>query len=90
MSHIRREKPSTFAKETRWDRIRKRHHTNAIAQTLKTEAVKRFIEMDFIGKHQNRILNGIADDRALDPILVMNIRHEMVGKMNIQTIRISF
>uniref|UniRef100_A0A1B0FR82 Sfi1 spindle body domain-containing protein n=2 Tax=Glossina morsitans morsitans TaxID=37546 RepID=A0A1B0FR82_GLOMM len=80
MSHVRREKPSTFAKETRWDRIRKRHHTNAIVQTLKTEAVKRFIEMDFIGKHQNRILNGIADDRSLDPILVMNIRHEMVGK----------
>uniref|UniRef100_A0A1A9ZZP6 Sfi1 spindle body domain-containing protein n=1 Tax=Glossina pallidipes TaxID=7398 RepID=A0A1A9ZZP6_GLOPL len=77
MSHVRREKPSTFAKETRWDRIRKRHHTNAIVQTLKTEAVKRFIEMDFIGKHQNRIMNGIAEDRALDPILVMNIRHEM-------------
>uniref|UniRef100_A0A1A9UZT4 Sfi1 spindle body domain-containing protein n=1 Tax=Glossina austeni TaxID=7395 RepID=A0A1A9UZT4_GLOAU len=80
MSHVRREKPSTFAKETRWDRIRKRHHTNAIVQTLKTEAVKRFIEMDFIGKHQNRIMNGIADDRALDPILVMNIRHEMFKK----------
>ncbi|KAL9893597.1 uncharacterized protein ACN2A1_008641 [Glossina fuscipes fuscipes] len=77
MSHVRREKPSTFVKETRWDRIRKRHHTNAIVQTLKTEAVKRFIEMDFIGKHQNKIMNGIAEDRPLDPILVMNIRHEM-------------
>uniref|UniRef100_A0A1A9W6L5 Sfi1 spindle body domain-containing protein n=1 Tax=Glossina brevipalpis TaxID=37001 RepID=A0A1A9W6L5_9MUSC len=84
MSHVRREKQTALTKEsreTRWDRIRKRHHTNAVVQTLKTGAIKRFIEMDFIGKHQNRIMNGFAADQALDPILVMNLRHEIFKKI---------
>lgn len=79
MTHSKREKPLTNNKDTRWDRIRKRHCNNT-ATALKSEAVKRFIEIDYIGKHQQNILNGdIGMENKLDPVLVMDLRHEMVS-----------
>lgn len=67
---------SSKNKETRWDRIRKKH-MNSVNVT--TENVKKFFGMNFINEHQLRILNGESKRRFyLNPALVMNIRHEMV------------
>ncbi|XP_037904120.1 calponin homology domain-containing protein DDB_G0272472 [Hermetia illucens] len=64
------------SKDTRWDRIRKRH-LNSLS--VKTETVKKFFAMDFIGRDQ---LKALSEDnskkKVLDPVLVMNLRHEMV------------
>lgn len=67
---------SSKNKETRWDRIRKKH-MNSVNVT--TENVKKFFGMNFINEHQLRILNGESKRRFyLNPALVMNIRHDMV------------
>lgn len=67
---------SSKNKETRWDRIRKKH-MNSVNVT--TENVKKFFGMNFINEHQLRILNGESKRRFyLNPSIVMNIRHEMV------------
>lgn len=75
------------SKDTRWDRIRKRH-LNSLS--VKTETVKKFFAMDFIGRDQ---LKALSEDnskkKVLDPVLVMNLRHEMVTirlfrSMNVQ------
>lgn len=64
-------------KETRWDRIRKKHMNSV---NITTDNVKKFFEMSLISEHQLRILNGESKKRFyLNPALVMNIRHEMVG-----------
>ncbi|XP_030383502.1 calponin homology domain-containing protein DDB_G0272472 [Scaptodrosophila lebanonensis] len=65
-------------KDTRWDRIRKRHqNTNTLA--LKTDAVRRLIETDYIGKHNERLLiEGEPEpSKKLNPSVIMDIRHEM-------------
>lgn len=79
-SSIRREK--MVHKDTRWDRIRKR---NSIESTnaLKTDAVKRLIEKDFIGKQNQRLLNGEGAGLSLNPSIIMDIRHEMVSSSRI-------
>lgn len=80
MTQPKREKILSH-KETRWDRIRKRNCTNN-STNLKSDAVKKFIEIDYIGKHQQNLLNGDnALETTLDPVLVMDLRHEMVGKI---------
>lgn len=67
---------SSKNKETRWDRIRKRHMSSV---NVTTENVKKFFGMNFINEHQLRILNGESKRRFyLNPALVMNVRHEMV------------
>lgn len=75
-NHWKKIVKSTKNKETRWDRIRKKH-MNSVNVT--TENVKKFFGMSFINEHQLRILNGESKRRFyLNPALVMNIRHEMV------------
>ncbi|XP_075148695.1 uncharacterized protein LOC142222437 [Haematobia irritans] len=77
MTHIKREKASSQTKDTRWDRIRKRHGSGNSAK-IKSETVKRFIEIDYIDKHQQNILNGeIKPETNLDPVMVMDMRHRM-------------
>ncbi|EDW54093.1 GM18173 [Drosophila sechellia] len=74
MSHPkRREKPS---KETRWDRIRKRH-LQANPLGLKTDAVCRLIETDYVGRRQERLLIEGEDSKQLNPGLIMDMRHKM-------------
>lgn len=69
-------------KETRWDRIRKKH-INSVNVT--TENVKKFFGMNFINDHQLRVLNGESKRRFyLNPALVMNIRHEMVSILSVK------
>uniref|UniRef100_A0A182Q8R4 Uncharacterized protein n=1 Tax=Anopheles farauti TaxID=69004 RepID=A0A182Q8R4_9DIPT len=70
------------AKESRWDRIRRKHLNNL---TVTSKTVKKFINMDFVDENQLRLL--MAGDSAgggtksvLDPVLVMDIRHEMVRR----------
>lgn len=84
---IRREKTNNgHQKDTRWDRIRKKHSGSCVL-ALKSDAVRRFIEMDFIGKQQERLLNGEIDPKAnLNPQLVMDLRHEMVRTTKRDTI----
>ncbi|KNC33839.1 hypothetical protein FF38_08988 [Lucilia cuprina] len=80
MTHPKREKSSNN-KDTRWDRIRKRHCSN-ISTNLKSDAVKKFIEIDYIGRHQQNIMKGDNSSQSnLDPVLVMNLRHEMFKKI---------
>ena len=63
-------------KDTRWDRIRKRHTSSL---DVKTETVQRFIEMDFVDKKQIKLMNGDLNvNDTLNPTLVMDLRHEMV------------
>ncbi|XP_055643006.1 calponin homology domain-containing protein DDB_G0272472 [Toxorhynchites rutilus septentrionalis] len=68
----------TKHKENRWDRIR-RKHLNSITVTSKT--VKRFFNMDFVDEAQMRILSGNGCQKStLNPMLVMDIRHEMIKR----------
>ncbi|XP_019894897.1 uncharacterized protein LOC101898802 isoform X2 [Musca domestica] len=77
MTHIKRNKITSHNKDTRWDRIRKRHGSGNSAN-LKCETVKRFIEIDYVGKNQQNLMNGaIKPENKLDPLLVMDLRHEM-------------
>lgn len=64
-------------KETRWNRIRKKHLNNL---TVTTSTVKKFINMNFIDENEIR---HMADDEnhrknMLNPVVVMNVRHEMI------------
>ncbi|XP_037037996.1 calponin homology domain-containing protein DDB_G0272472 [Bradysia coprophila] len=69
---------SSKNKETRWDRIRKKHMNSV---NITTENVRKFFGMDFINEHQLRILNGESKRRFyLNPALVMNARHEMIRR----------
>ncbi|XP_037710756.1 calponin homology domain-containing protein DDB_G0272472 [Drosophila subpulchrella] len=78
MSHLRRrEKPN---KETRWDRIRKRHQqVNPLG--LKTEAVRRLIEADYVGRRQERLLIEGEETKQLNPSVIMDMRHKMFQKI---------
>ncbi|XP_058453243.1 uncharacterized protein LOC131431502 [Malaya genurostris] len=66
-------------KENRWDRIRRKHLNNI---TVTSKTVKRFFNMDLIDESQMRILNGdcSAQKTSLNPVLVMDIRHEMIKR----------
>lgn len=58
-------------KESRWEMIRKKH-INCI--NVKSETVRRFLKMD---------IKVSSEDKAkvhLNPVLVMDMRHEMVSK----------
>lgn len=69
-------------KETRWDRIRKRHCSHPSNSNSKSELIKRLIEKDFIGqKRQNNMLNENLTFNLLNPALVMDIRHQMVNNL---------
>ncbi|XP_063709053.1 calponin homology domain-containing protein DDB_G0272472 [Culicoides brevitarsis] len=64
-------------KETRWNRIRKKHLNNL---TVTTSTVKKFINMNFV--HENEIQSMTNPDglrrQLLNPVVVMNLRHEMI------------
>ncbi|EDW75889.1 uncharacterized protein Dwil_GK14957, isoform A [Drosophila willistoni] len=63
-------------KDTRWDRIRKRYlNVNPLA--LKTDAVRRFIELDCVGKHEERRLIEGDRPKHLNPSVIMDMRHRM-------------
>jgi hypothetical protein len=70
-------KISKHTKDTRWDKIRKKHlsHVN-----LTTATVKKLFDMNFVDEKQLKLM---AADPAkykllLDPVQVMNCRHQMV------------
>ncbi|XP_035911244.1 probable DNA double-strand break repair Rad50 ATPase [Anopheles stephensi] len=70
------------AKESRWDRIRRKHLNNL---TVTSKTVKKFINMDFVDESQLRLLMagesaGGGAKPMLDPVLVMDIRHEMIRR----------
>lgn len=64
-------------RETRWNRIRKKHLNNL---TVTTSTVKKFINMNFIGENDIKIMadDEVAKKNLLNPVVVMNLRHEMV------------
>ncbi|XP_055858956.1 putative protein tag-278 [Episyrphus balteatus] len=75
---ISRPESKHLNKDTRWDRIRKKHTNNL---NVKTSLVKKFVEMDFIGRNNTKLLNGEVDVKNnLNPLLVMDLRHEMFQK----------
>lgn len=64
---------SRLEKESRWEIIRKKH-INCINVT--TETVRKFLTMNFVDEKQ---LLPIKSRRRLDPVIVMDLRHEMVS-----------
>lgn len=76
MSQLKRREKST--KLTRWDRIRKRQ-SNPNPLGLKTDAVRRFIEVDYVGKRQSQLLIDGEQPKQLNPSVIMDMRHEMVS-----------
>uniref|UniRef100_A0A182IYA5 Sfi1 spindle body domain-containing protein n=2 Tax=Anopheles atroparvus TaxID=41427 RepID=A0A182IYA5_ANOAO len=76
------------AKESRWDRIRRKHLSNL---TVTSKTVKKFINMDYIDESQLRMLMagegvaGAGTKPVLDPVLVMDIRHEMIRRKGSKT-----
>lgn len=76
-------KEKSSQKLTRWDRIRKRN-TSKISYSLKTDIVRNFIEKDYINQNDESVLCGkSAPNKVLNPVLVMDIRHEMVMEVKI-------
>lgn len=67
-------------KETRWNRIRKKHLNNL---TVTTSTVKKFINMNFVGENEIKTMASLDGEKKniLNPIVVMNLRHEMVCRM---------
>jgi len=76
MSHQKRRDKAN--KPTRWDRIRKRH-LNANPLAFKTDAVRRFIEVDYVDKRQSQLLIDGEPKKQLNPSVIMDMRHEMVS-----------
>lgn len=78
MEHLRRESiDKIISKESRWDRIRKKH-INTINFTSGT--INKMMRMQFIKDKDLDRMNG-KNARTLDlldPVLVMNIRHSAV------------
>ena len=64
-------------KESRWDRIRKKHINSIVVQT---ENVKKIFAMNFINENQLKVMAGDESRQRshLNPTLVMNMRHEIV------------
>lgn len=64
-------------KETRWNRIRKKH-LNSL--TVTTSTVKKFINMNFVHENDIRMMSNPDGLRRqlLNPVVVMNLRHEMI------------
>uniref|UniRef100_A0A336MGR4 CSON000878 protein n=1 Tax=Culicoides sonorensis TaxID=179676 RepID=A0A336MGR4_CULSO len=64
-------------KETRWNRIRKKHLNNL---TVTTNTVKKFINMNFVHENDIQMMSDPDQTRRqlLNPIVVMNLRHEMI------------
>ncbi|KAH8262898.1 hypothetical protein KR044_001764 [Drosophila immigrans] len=73
----RREKSN---KLTRWDRIRKRQ-LNANPLAVKTDAVRRFIEVDYVDKRQSKRLIEGEPQKQLNPSVIMDMRHEMFAQI---------
>ncbi|XP_037957415.1 uncharacterized protein LOC119687232 [Teleopsis dalmanni] len=72
-----RHEKMVLSKDSRWDRIRKRYSSSSTVP-LNSDAIRRFIDKDFIGKHNESILKGEIGQRSrLDPLLVMDIRHKV-------------
>ncbi|BFF95773.1 trichohyalin [Drosophila madeirensis] len=79
MFHTKRRERSK-SKDSRWDRIRKRHlSTNALG--LKSDAVRRFIEVDYVGQRQENLLIDGKQAKQLNPSVIMDMRHEMFQKI---------
>ncbi|KAL7741833.1 hypothetical protein ACLKA6_012056 [Drosophila palustris] len=78
MSHQKRREKAN--KLTRWDRIRKRQ-LNANPLSSKTDAVRRFIELDYVGKRQSQLLIDGQPTKQLNPSVIMDMRHEMFAQI---------
>lgn len=76
MSQLKRREKSS--KLTRWDRIRKRQ-VNPNPLGLKTDAVRRFIEVDYVDKRQSQLLIDGDQPKQLNPSVIMDMRHELVS-----------
>ncbi|XP_034473836.1 calponin homology domain-containing protein DDB_G0272472 [Drosophila innubila] len=78
MSHQKRREKAN--KPTRWDRIRKRQ-LNANPLSFKTDAVRRFIEVDYVDKRQSQLLIDGEPKKQLNPSVIMDMRHEMFAQI---------
>lgn len=65
-------------KETKWDKIRKKY--NSTSFNLTTATVKKFLDLNYIEKKD---LHGLHHEsrNLLDPITIMDLRHENVKKI---------
>lgn len=81
MENLKKAKKLNISKETRWDRITKKHLSSV---NVTTENVKKLFGMSFINEHQLKSMQGEPIKRfCIDPMLVMNMRHEIVNNYEI-------
>lgn len=68
-------------KESKWDKIRKKY--NSTSFNLTTETVKKFLDLNYIEKKD---LHGLHHEsrNLLDPITIMDLRHENVNRKSRQ------
>lgn len=62
-------------KESRWELIRKKH-INCLNVT--SETVRKFLNLDFVDESKMVSNSSGKGRRRLDPVVVMDLRHEMV------------
>lgn len=71
-------KKSVETKETRWDRISKKH-INSVQQAT-TDDVQKLFGMEFINDSQLRCMNGDPIKRLqINPMILMDLRHDVVS-----------
>lgn len=66
-------------KESKWDKIRKKYNNTSF--NLTTETVKKFLDLNYIEKKDLHGLHHGSESRnLLDPITIMDLRHENVKR----------
>lgn len=66
-------------KANKWDKIKKKYSSNI---NLSNDTVKKFLELNFVSEKTEKILKGGESHsmEALNPAVIMDLRHEMVSK----------
>lgn len=62
-------------KETKWNRISKKYQNTNVT----TETVKTFLDKNYIAENVEKNLSGSVHTTLLDPVLVMDLRHQAVS-----------
>lgn len=62
----------------KWDKIKKKYSSSL---NLSSDAVKKFLDMNFVNEKTSKILKGDPKSFSMDnlnPAIIMDLRHEMV------------
>lgn len=71
----------TPVKSNKWDRIKRKYSSNV---NLNSETVKKFLQTEFISDQSMKLMKGDSKSldslNALNPAIVMDLRHELVSE----------